>query len=265
MKINELPIDSNVLIKAKKGLNQIEFTTQIVTPLSKFREQFGYGCIVKVIKHKDIAVNFSNTNVIAVISNPEDDRDYEFSLTACALCKVKNESYHVLYSLKEAQASNRRGTFRVECLYEAVIQLGEYRQTIDGYVRDLSSTGIGLTVLHEYDYSKIGDVLSISFLVRDRRFKVEAMVVRKNEEFNEERTLLGCKFVEEYQDIQDLVYKLQIVQRAKLRNKMEHEEQEMIEQEKEQKISKAKELEEQFDKNSILKEKLNSILDENDK
>ena len=91
------------------------------------------------------------------------------------------------------------------------------------------------------------------------------MVVRKNEEFNEERTLLGCKFVEEYQDIQDLVYKLQIVQRAKLRNKMEHEEQEMTEQEKEQKISKAKELEEQFDKNSILKEKLNSILDENDK
>lgn len=262
MKINELPIDSNVVIKAKKGLNEIEFNTQIVTPLSKFREQFGYGCIVKVIKHKDIAINFSNTNVIAVISNPEDERDYEFSLTACALCKVKNENYHVLYSLEEAEASNRRGTFRVECLYEAVIQLGEYRQTIDGYVRDLSATGIGLTLLHEDDHSKIGDVISVSFLVRNKRFRVEAVVIRKNEEFNEERTLLGCKFVEEYQNIQDLVYKLQIVQRAKLRNQMEHEALEKIEKEKEQKITNAKVLEEQFIKNGILKDKLNGILEE---
>lgn len=209
--ISEMGIGSTIELEASVKGNKLVFITTIRNIIAKPSKRYGFGIICDQIRNKEgKLLIFDNTNVVAKIQNNVDKRQYDFVISACANSKCEPVLY--LYSQQDAKPKNFRSNFRVPCGYRANMQIGPNKKTVDGFVHDISFSGISFTYDKNKIRSDIGQSVSATIYdesENDRSYKVSADIVRVQEDFGNDRTLIGAKFHKDNKEINRIVAKCQ--------------------------------------------------------
>lgn len=212
--LSEMTIGSKVVLEVLIKNTKLEFETVIKYIVEKPSKQYGYGIACEqIFSDKGALLSFKGVNVVANIENASDKRNYQFLLSVCV--NNKSDKTLVMFSTQDIKPKNYRDTFRVLCGYRTTMQIGNNRKAIDGHVHDISFTGISFT----YDSNKIkSDVgQNVSAMIYegdkdDHGYRVSADIVRINDTWAENKTLIGAKFDDSInnRDVNKLVAKCQI-------------------------------------------------------
>ena len=209
--LSEMGIGSAVEIEVSIKGNKMTFTTMIRNTIEKTSKRYGAGIICdQVYSETGKLLTFDNTNVVAKVQNNVDKRQYDFVISACANSKCEPVLY--LYSQQDAKPKNFRSNFRVHCGYRANMQIGPNKKTVDGFVHDISFSGISFTYDKNKIRSDIGQSVSATIYdenENDRSYRVSADIVRVQEDFGNDRTLIGAKFHKDNKEINRIVAKCQ--------------------------------------------------------
>lgn len=152
--------------------------TEICEPVDK--DPTGH-CVCKPIVINGSYVHINVGNLIAEVTNTEDNRVYRYDVEKSGTINWKGTVYYALVSHKNSKPYNRRKEFRVEFVTMADIQIKTNSKVRSCYVRDISQTGLGISICKdsgcEFD---IGDKVSISFTCNpgDRMYHVSGEIVR---------------------------------------------------------------------------------------
>lgn len=213
--LREMPIGSEVELEVGIKGKKITFNTVIYDRIEKVNKKLGYGVKCGQIRSEDgRLLNFSRTSIIAKVKNKEDNRQYEYIITMCV--HSNKENYLYLYSLQDVKPKNFRSNYRVPCGYRTNMQIGTNRKAIDGHVHDISFSGISLVYAKDKVKSDIGQ--KVSAMIYDdndseRGYRISADIVRIEEEWNKDKTLIGAKFDDNFtvanKDISKIVIQCQ--------------------------------------------------------
>lgn len=212
--LSEMTIGSKVILEVLIKGNKLEFETTIKYNIEKSNKQYGYGIACEqIFNDKGVLLNFKGVHVVVNIENDYDKRSYQFILTVC----INNtlDKTLVMFSTQDVKPKNYRDTFRVPCGYRTTMQIGNNRKAIDGYVHDISFTGISFTYDSNKIESDIGQNVSAMIYEGDEDnhgYRVSADIVRINDKWAENKTLIGARFNESFnnKDVNKIVAKCQI-------------------------------------------------------
>lgn len=152
--------------------------TEICEPVDK--DPTGH-CVCKPIIVNGSYVHLNLSSLIAEITDTETNRVYRYEIEKSGNINWNGTVYYALVSHKDSKPYNRRKEFRVEFVTMADIQIKANSKVRSCYVRDISQTGLGISIRKdsgcEFD---IGDKVSISFTCNpgDRMYHVSGEIVR---------------------------------------------------------------------------------------
>jgi hypothetical protein len=205
-----MSVGSKVTLIAKATKGGIEFTTIIEEVIVDASKRFGYGVRCTALKSDNGKIySFRNTILTMSVENKADGRTYKFPIIASCIKSKKNQ--HVFYSIMDAKPVNHRDNFRVPCTFDAVFQVSSNRKTDNGYVHDLSNSGMSISYKKDVSGIDTGKNISVTFrdIETERNYKVKGEIVRVNDGYSENNNLMGIKFDKVYSPIYGLVAKLQ--------------------------------------------------------
>ena len=190
MTINEMQEGSSVTLTVNLGSEDIIFETSVI---QGFNEPYkkAFSIAAEPIMKDGKIVSLGRHRISASVINLADNREYIYTIAFNGMSKDK--SHLLLFSHDDATAVNHRESYRVSCSYETVAQIGNNRKT----VKDFTNLSIGAEVSASiYDYN-------------ERMYKVTGHLVRFVEDFDENKTLIGVKFIETPMAVAGLVAALQ--------------------------------------------------------
>lgn len=170
---------SGSYVKLFQKYKEDEFwETEICEPVDK--DPTGH-CVCKPIIINGSYIHISVGSLIAEITNIEDNRVYRYEIEKNGTINWKGTVYYALVSHKDSKPYNRRREFRVEFVTMADIQIKTNSKVRSCYVRDISQTGLGISIRKDSgcDFD-VGDKVSISFTCNpsDRMYHVSGKIVR---------------------------------------------------------------------------------------
>lgn len=177
MMIHEHTSGSHVKLFQKYKEDEF-WETEICEPVDK--DPTGH-CVCKPIVIKGSYVHINVGNLIAEVTNTEDNRVYRYDVEKSGTINWKGTVYYALVSHKNSKPYNRRKEFRVEFVTMADIQIKTNSKVRSCYVRDISQTGLGISIRKDSGCEfGIGDNISISFTCNpcDRMYHVSGKIVR---------------------------------------------------------------------------------------
>ena len=185
--------------------------TTMKSAYEKEHKQFGHGIICEEVLTKDgKLICFKNLSLIAKIKNKADNREYDFLVSAYA--NVNRSHELVLFSIQNNPPVNFRDSFRVPCSYRADMQIGPNRKVIEGFVHDISFSGISFTYDKDEISSTVGQSISATLRnndgVREKSYKVAADIVRV-QDWNNDKILIGAKFKNDDKNVKSIVAECQ--------------------------------------------------------
>lgn len=223
--ISEMSVGSDVTLKVTKANNSMEFETTIIGIIDQEHKHYGKGIKCKLVYINDKVANFRNTQLVATIKDKESGRDFVFNITASILHIA--QGYMCIYCLNDVKPKNYRNAYRVPCGYRTNMQIGTNRKAIDGHVHDISFSGISLVYEKDKVKSDIGQKVSAMIYEdndSERGYRVLADIVRIEEEWAKDKTLIGAKFDNSFtvanKDISNIVVQCQ---RKELKLRKENE------------------------------------------
>lgn len=196
MYINEIPVHTDIIIKAKLNNNETTFITNVVDIDDKIieileRKLKSKVLIVKLVELDGKVVSFDVKTVKLEIEASVYDKCYIWKrLNITNLELGKYGKCTVIISNETVNYVNRRNNFRVSVGLRSITMIGLKR--VDSTVKDISNKGIGLIVDKEVG-GTVGDVLRVSFddAKRKASFNVECTIARI-QEINDRKQLFGC-------------------------------------------------------------------------
>lgn len=220
MTINQIAEGSPVTLTIRiKGGDTVTLETKVA---QNYQEPYKHAfCIgVEPIFRDGRIVSLGRNKVSASIKNIEDNREYSYTIAFHGLSKDRTQL--LLFSPDDIAPVNHRLNYRVPCSYNVVVQIGNNKKAVEGYIHDISLSGIGMVfVTGEFKTIIEGDAVSASIFDNyEHVYKVSGRVVRSIEGFTENRTLIGVQFDETPAAIAGLVAGLQR-QELRLRRKVE--------------------------------------------
>ena len=119
-----------------KRMRQIEYRAQVLFCKQDI-------LFIDPIRVNDRLVSFKGENLrIMVTYVPKDEMPVLWKGCTVKDIVYDGKRYHILYCVHEGKHINRRETYRQYVGYNAILQLGPNRKTIDVTVKDISVTGI---------------------------------------------------------------------------------------------------------------------------
>lgn len=205
MKLQEVDEKSNISINVKKDGLSASFPSEIVKVFS--------DCIlVELFEHEGNVISFDGEDLeIELVVVKPGEVPYFFKNVRITRETYEDKPYHCIRTGTIGVRLNRRNAFRAFIGEDgsAVELPGNVRA--DVFVKDLSSTGIGLLVYGKPDKGyEEGQSLHITFSDSLIRANIDAMakVVRIVESDNE--ILYGCAFSKHYPEIDKYVAAKQV-------------------------------------------------------
>lgn len=191
MKLQEIKDGEPIVITVKNEADaEVEYRTQV-----QFCKQD--ILFIEPIRVNDRLVSFKGGNLrIMVTYVPKDEMPVEWKGCTVKDIVYGGKRYHLLYCVHEGKHINRRSTYRQYVGYNAILQLGPNRKTIDVTIKDISVTGISFVSVKHYEKKDIG-LFHLSYV--DEEFGITVQLsgeVVRIEELPDTRTLYGCRIVE---------------------------------------------------------------------
>lgn len=208
MTINEMQEGSSVTLTVNLGSEDIIFETSVI---QGFNEPYkkAFSIAAEPIMKDGKIVSLGRHRISASVINLADNREYIYTIAFNGMSKDK--SHLLLFSPDDATAVNHRESYRVSCSYETVAQIGNNRKTVKGFLHDISFSGLGM-VFSKEDFTNLSIGAEVSASIYDyneRMYKVTGHLVRFVEDFDENKTLIGVKFIETPMAVAGLVAALQ--------------------------------------------------------
>ncbi len=200
---------SLVRLSVNLGGGRLDFATVITKAYEEPYKNNIYCIGVEPIIEDGRTISFGAHPVTVFASNKGDNREYKFVTDINGFNKDRTQM--LLFSKDSVDAVNHRTAYRIPCNHKTVVQIGNNKKTINGYVHDISFSGISMNFpSDQFKSLTVGSPISISIFDNDDHvFKVNGNIVRFVEGFAENRTLLGVQFVDPPPAIAVLVTRLQ--------------------------------------------------------
>ena len=191
MKLQEIKEGEPIVITVKnKEDAEIEYRAQVLFCKQDI-------LFIDPIRVNDRLVSFKGENLrIMVTYVPKDEMPVLWKGCTVKDIVYGGKRYHILYCVHEGKHINRRETYRQYVGYNAILQLGPNRKTIDVTVKDISVTGISFVSVQKYEKKDIG-LFHLNYT--DEEFGIPVQVSGEDERIEElpdTRTLYGCSIVE---------------------------------------------------------------------
>ena|GEM_PF-1908669 len=223
MTINQMGEGSAVTLTINIQGETITIDSVVVQKYQEpYRDTFCIG--VEPIQKEGKIVAIGRSRVAVSVTNTDDHREYKFTIAFHGMNKDRTQL--LLFSADDIPPVNHRLNYRVPCNYHIVVQIGNNKKAVEGYLHDISLSGIGMVfVTGEFKSIKEGDEVSASIFDNyEHVYKVNGHLVRVIEEFAENRTLIGMQFDETPRAVAGLVAGLQR-RELRLRKKVEEKKQ----------------------------------------
>lgn len=219
MTINEIAEGSPVTLTVNVGGESVTLETKVAQDYKEpYKHAFCIGAEPVVRDGK--VVSLGKHAVSASIKNIADNREYKYNIAFHGMSRDRTQL--LLFTPEDVAPVEQRMAYRVACSYNAVVQIGNNKKTVDGYLHDISFSGVGMTFVSDEFKSEVeGAAVSASIFDNDEHiYKVSGTIVRAIEGFTEGRTLIGIQFDETPRAIAGLVASLQRKE-LRLRKKVE--------------------------------------------
>ena len=209
MYINQLEKGSPVELQVNNHHEKLSFPSQIVSVYRNPYEGYYYIGIEPILSDSGKLLSFGSMPVTVIATNLSDHRDYQFKSKKQGFNKEHTE--YLLMTDDNAEPINHREAHRIPCNYKVILRIGDSRHASNGYVHDISFSGISFIFLTEYfEHANVGDPVSASlYVTEDRIVKVSGEVMRFVPEFTSGTSLVGVRFVEPSSRIISLIAELQ--------------------------------------------------------
>ena len=207
MYLNQFEVGTSIDLIVKVSGQEINLKTEILGVVPTYSNKYGYGIICKPIIIKEKLIDFCNFHVSLNIFNNVDNRIYKFN-TSC-VCNDRQRKLLLIYSPCDSKAEENRDAFRIPCLYDVVLRIGNNAKCIDAYTHDISYSGASFVFDKESAEISVGSFVSASIYDKEGHiYRVSGRVVRTCEDFNPELNFTGVKFSNDC--LRALVSKLQL-------------------------------------------------------
>ena len=219
MTINQMGAGSSVTLTVNIKREAVTLETRVAQGYpDEYRNTFCVG--LEPIFQDGTLVSLGKHQISATIINSSDHREYQYTISYHGL--NKDRSQLLLFSADDIPPVNHRLNYRVPCSYHIVVQIGNNKKAVEGYMHDISLSGIGMVfVTGEFKSIQVGDAVSASIFDNyEHVYKVSGHVIRTIDDFAENRILVGAQFEETPHAIVGLVAGLQR-RELRLRKKVE--------------------------------------------
>ncbi len=208
MTINQMGAGSQVTLTVNIKSESVTLESRVVQGYpDEYKNNFCIG--LEPVFQNGVPVSLGKHRVMATIINSVDNREYQYTINYHGMSKDRSQL--LLFSTDDTAPVNHRMNYRVPCNYHIVAQIGNNKKAVDGYMHDISFSGIGMVfVAGEFKAIREGDAVSVSIFDHyEHIYKVSGHVVRTIDEFAENRILVGVEFEETPHAIVGMVAALQ--------------------------------------------------------
>ncbi len=194
MTINGIAELSPVTLTVHIDGAKLEFETNVIQGYKEPYKRNAFCMGVEPLKKDGKIVSFGNHPVSIVAKNSDDHREYEFRIAFHGLNKERTQL--MLFSYEDISPVNHRNAYRVSCSYHTVIQIGNNKKAVDGYLRDISLSGIGMVFMSdEFREVKPGQAISAAIFDNNEHvYKVAGHIVRVLDDFADNKIMIGVQF-----------------------------------------------------------------------
>lgn len=209
MYLHEMPVGSTVVLNVKVAKQMMNFTTHIID--AGIATKNGGYAICNLIKVDGKILNLCHCAINACIKHVDTGRDYKYTISKVAIDRKRRVLR--LYSSTKVKPQNYRNAFRVPCGYRTSMHIGNNRRPINGFVHDISYSGVACIFTSNLASVNVNDRLSATIYDNDMRaYKAFGTIVRVVDDFKPDFTLVGVKFDKFDKDIdfQKLISTLQL-------------------------------------------------------
>lgn len=185
MMIHEHKAGSHVKVYQPLKLNEF-LETEILDPVDKDPT---YHCVCESIQKDGKYINICAPGLIAEVTDVDTGRCYKYPVYKCGHISWKGIVYFAIMSRDDISPHNRRSEFRIEMFTSGDVQIRTNTKVRPCYIRDISQSGLGFTILKEYvNEIAVGDYVSVSFTAKhDNQIRhVNGVIVRIVESANRE-------------------------------------------------------------------------------
>lgn len=195
MKIEELFPQQSVTIQLQINSEQIDFPTTVLEIVPK---QHGI-CVAPILKDGKVVSFRVDKALIHLIATFPDNKPHIFYNVAIETYKKNDNSfYYFISSSTPSLQFNRREAFRCFIGLSSMIQIGLEKRSVDGILRDISSTGFSFVPddnKYELDTGSSVYIALTDFIDENHQkfsFYLTGIVVRK-QELENNKTIDGCR------------------------------------------------------------------------
>lgn len=172
MYIDEIVLGTTIRLLYKDQI----FQTQVKSN----RSENIHFAMLEQVRVDDQLVGFNPKETILEYDNPTGGV-IRFKAEQIANINFKNVPYLIFVCNDDESLYNRRKEYRTEFSIDAEIQLGRNTRIYDGYIHDISRSGVNIKVrVIDEPKALVGNVVSISFYYEkyDRIYKINGIIRR---------------------------------------------------------------------------------------
>lgn len=213
MFLDELPIGSPLELQINIDGKQISLAS-IIRSKAELSANGLHGVMVEPFRFEGRLLKFDKGTFSANIDNIEDGKYYKFTVKQITAVRHNNTVYHVIRSTDNAKFVNRRDAVRVPL--STSVNVNHDGQTFTAMSKDISATGIAM-IVDDLNTPDVGARLRCKFDKFYKTYNTACRVVRCVKDKKGNRTLIGCEFERNYQDINELINEIQMQNRPNRR------------------------------------------------
>lgn len=174
MFISDHPIGSSVTVSISKDGDTVELTTTITNVIDDKKRKL---ILCDVITSGDKIISFDGLLCKVTISGA-DGRDYIYMTRAVQNIVINKNKVLMIQCSSNVKPENKRKAYRYPICVNVVIRPKQHRGTCDGFLRDISQTGISFSIPDLSYCPYPGELISLTFEFEGIRHKLECFVVR---------------------------------------------------------------------------------------
>lgn len=211
MWISEHSIGSTVLISVSKDNSEVEFETRIIETINDVGKRL---VLCDLITSDDRVLAF-NGLLCKVTIIGEDGREYIYRTKSVMNITIHSRRLLAIQCLTAVQPKNNRKAYRYPLTCNVVIRPKQHRGTCDGFMKDISQTGICFVITDLSYLLHIGELVSLAFEFEKINYRLECIVTRV-EEREEGGYIVGGELIKYTSHVQHLISRLGMLE-ARLR------------------------------------------------
>lgn len=213
MYIDELPIGSPIELEVNIEGKKLNLASIICHPADMYDKE-DHGVLVEPFKFDGRLLKFDRGQLTVNADNIDDGKYYKYMVKEVTAVRHNNVVYHLIASNDDAKFVNRRDAVRVSLSTRASIQYDGHNVTAT--TKDISATGIAF-ILDDLNAPAVGTRLRCKFDKFYLTYNVTCKVVRCVKDKKGNRTLVGCEFERNYQNVNELINEIQMYNRPNRR------------------------------------------------